>query len=156
VPAVAGDADDLLVVLADDERVQFVLCGRALAVVVRVRIRVGVTVKRLTYSPVLVVMEEVRVEVPDGYGGLVADEAIQRGAIRSLAKKRLRELKADREEARREIDSFEEKYGTSFEEFEAELPEDTAAVHEDYNEWYFWIQTERRISDRIAAVRTLE
>lgn len=34
VPAVTRDADDLLVVLADDERVEFALRGRVLAVVV--------------------------------------------------------------------------------------------------------------------------
>lgn len=34
VPAITGDADDLLVVLADDERVEFALRGRVFAVVV--------------------------------------------------------------------------------------------------------------------------
>lgn len=100
-------------------------------------------------------MEEIRVRVPEGYGDLLADETIQRGAIRSLAKKRLEELKADREEARQRIEEFEEKHGISFEEFEEGLPDDQES-HEEYNEWYFWVRTERRVGDRIESVRSIE
>lgn len=100
-------------------------------------------------------MDEIRIKVPEGYGDLLADEVVQRGTIRSLAKQRLRELRADRNEARQRIEEFEERYDLSFEEFETRLPDDREA-HEDYNEWYFWVQTERRISDRIESVRSID
>jgi len=102
-------------------------------------------------------MEEIRVTVPDGFADLIADETIERGALRSLAKKRLAELEADREEAERRVGEFEDEYGMDFEEFEGEFEDDaTKEAHEDYNEWYFWRETRERTTKRIERVQNVE
>jgi broad specificity phosphatase PhoE len=102
-------------------------------------------------------MEEIRVTVPDGFADLIADETIERGALRSLAKKRLAELEADREEAERHVGEFEDEYGMDFEEFEGEFEDDaTKEAHEDYNEWYFWRETRERTTKRIERVQNVE
>ena len=102
-------------------------------------------------------MEEIRVTVPDGFADLIADETVERGALRSLAKKRLAELEADREEAERHVGEFEDEYAMEFEEFESEFEDDaTKEIHEDYNEWYFWRETRERTTERIERVQNVE
>ena len=98
-------------------------------------------------------MEEIRVTIPDGFADLIADETIERGALRSLARKRLAELEADGEEAERHVGEFEDEYAMEFEEFESEFEDDaTKETHEDYNEWYFWRETRERTTERIERV----
>lgn len=95
--------------------------------------------------------EEVRVEVPEGFSELLEDSVIERGALRDLAKKRVEELREEREEAEEHINGFEEEYGMDFQEFEEYVEEEDVGKEEieDYNEWSFWIQVRERNTELI-------
>lgn len=69
------------------------------------------------------------------------DDLIREGLYEAV-QARIRRIKADIAESEGHVRHFEEKYGVSFEQFEAKLLADldTHEAHEDYNDWFFWTE----------------
>jgi hypothetical protein len=69
------------------------------------------------------------------------DDLIREGLYEAV-QARIRRIKADIVESESHVHHFEEKYGVSFDQFEAKTLADldTHEAHEDYNDWFFWTE----------------
>ncbi len=102
--------------------------------------------------------EEVRVKVPSEFSELLDDSVLERTVLRSLAKKRLNELKEERKEAEEHIEEFEEKYGMTYDGFEDKIKSEDVGKEEieDYNEWSFWVQVHEKNERLIQRVKSID
>ena len=87
---------------------------------------------------------QITVQVPEALGNLPSQEQnmlIQAG-LGNAASARIQQLHGEIKLATEAIHRFERKYGVTFDHFENEmLPElDTLQAHEDYNDWFYWVQ----------------
>ncbi len=87
-------------------------------------------------------MSQMVLEIPDLLADLPAQERnrLIRSGLYEATRARIRQLEKEIAESKRYIQSFEDRYGISFAQFEKEaLPKlDTLQAHEDYNDWFFW------------------
>lgn len=87
-------------------------------------------------------MNQILVELPAALAELppVERDALIRAGLYEATRARRRELEALLTEATMHLQHFEQRYGLSFERFEAELLPtiDSPQAHEDYNDWFFW------------------
>jgi len=102
--------------------------------------------------------EEVRVKVPSEFSELLEDSVLERNVLRSLAKKRLNELKEERKEAEEHIEEFEEQYGMTYDGFEDKIKSEDVGKEEieDYNEWSFWVQVHEKNERLIQRVKSID
>ena len=89
-------------------------------------------------------MMQITVKVPEALGKLPVQEQnilIQAG-LWNAASARIQQLQGEIKPAQEAIHQFEMKYGVTLDRFENELlPElDTIQAHEDYNDWFYWVQ----------------
>jgi hypothetical protein len=63
-----------------------------------------------------------------------------RAGLQEAMRARIRQLKAEIAEGRKQIRRFEARYGMPLLRFETDiLPhEDSLQVHDDYNDWFYW------------------
>lgn len=89
-------------------------------------------------------MAEINVRVPDQFANLPEDtrEQLLRAGVHEATRAWIRQLESELADADAEIERYEERYGATFAEFEAEqLPNlDALEAHEDYNDWFYWEQ----------------
>lgn len=95
-------------------------------------------------------MTRLEIVVPDIVAKLPPEERniLFSRAVATCIDERVQEIRLDLERIRGEIEKFENKYGMSFDEFERKMPKGTEPqVHEDYVEWFFWVQVYRERSN---------
>ncbi|MCP4421237.1 MAG: hypothetical protein GY805_31890 [Chloroflexi bacterium] len=84
------------------------------------------------------------VEIPKALAALSpSDRAnLVREGLYEAVQARIRSLKADIVECEAHLHHFTEKYEVSFEQFETTMLADldTHEAHEDYNDWFFWME----------------
>ncbi len=88
-------------------------------------------------------MTKLEIVVPDVVAKLPKEERniLFSRAVAICVDERVQEIRLDLERIRREIERFEKKYRMPFDEFEQKMPKGTEPqVHEDYVEWFFWVQ----------------
>ncbi|CAN5671217.1 hypothetical protein BH10CHL1_BH10CHL1_50250 [soil metagenome] len=87
-------------------------------------------------------MTQILVELPAELAELppVERDALIRAGLYEATRARRRELEALLAQATAHLQHFEERYGRSFDRFEAELLPtlDSLQAHEDYTDWFFW------------------
>ncbi|MBM3243063.1 hypothetical protein FJZ31_42940 [Candidatus Poribacteria bacterium] len=91
-------------------------------------------------------MTRLEIIVPDIVANLPPGERniLFSRAVAVCIDERIQEIRLDLERIRREIEKFENKYGMPFDEFEQTMPKGAEPqVHEDYVEWFFWVQVYR-------------
>ncbi len=95
-------------------------------------------------------MSQVSIEVPEDIVDLVgeAGKAIYVETLKEVAFKRMDESKRQLQDLEKKIDFFERKYNTSYEGFEAHLP-DTVEGHDDWIEWTYLIKASQELGDKI-------
>jgi hypothetical protein len=95
-------------------------------------------------------MPEVTIEVPKDIKDLVgeAGEAIYVETLKEVAFKRMGYRQKELEKLKNKITFFERKYGLSYEEFGADVP-DTVQGHDDWIEWTYLIKASEELADKI-------
>ncbi len=88
-------------------------------------------------------------------------ERLLRAGIYEAAQARIHELRKEISECERHIREFERRYGVSFSEFEEKiLPEAHAfAIHDDYNDWYYWeeiLAEKKRLLEELERVEVVD
>ncbi len=87
-------------------------------------------------------MSQIALEIPNILAILPSQERnrLIRSGVYEATRIRIRQLEKEISESKKNILHFQNYYGVSFAQFEAEtLPElDTFQTHEDYNDWFFW------------------
>ena len=87
-------------------------------------------------------MLEMTLKLPESLMRLPEDERdmLIRAGLHEATRARIRQLKAEIAETRKEIRRFEARYGMSLTRFEAEklAAADSLQAHEDYNDWFYW------------------
>ncbi|TAH53053.1 MAG: hypothetical protein EYC68_05180 [Chloroflexota bacterium] len=103
-------------------------------------------------------MNTIQVRVPKAIEQLVEGEQdrLLRVALRMAAKTRAKELTQAQREASANVRRLEKKYGMTFNAFEKKLGAmNTAQAHEDYNDWFFWLNVLERVQNARAAMAKL-
>lgn len=103
-------------------------------------------------------MNTIQVRVPKAIEQLVEGEQdrLLRVALRMAAKTRAKELTQAQREASANVRRLEKKYGTTFNAFEKKLGAmNTAQAHEDYNDWFFWLNVLERVENARNAMEKL-
>lgn len=105
-------------------------------------------------------MTQITLELPSVFAVLPATErdVLLREGVYTAVQARLRRLMAEVEESQQHIVQFEQKYGLSFAQFEAEqLAElDSLEAHEDYNDWFFWVELHRVNQSLLAQLQQVD
>ena len=85
---------------------------------------------------------QVTIELPEPLSNVPRDERdlLIRAGLGAAVTARRREIQRELDSALAQIQRFEQRYGVSFERFEAELLPtlDSPQGHEDYNDWFYW------------------
>jgi len=103
-------------------------------------------------------MNTIQVRVPKAIEQLVEGEQdrLLRVALRMAAKTRAKELTRAQREASAKVRRLERKYGMTFNAFEKKFGAmNTAQAHEDYNDWFFWVNVLERVQSARAAMAKL-
>lgn len=103
-------------------------------------------------------MNTIQVRVPKAIGQLVEGEQdrLLRVALRMAVKTRAKELMQAQREATANVRRMEKKYGMPFNAFEKKLGAmNTAQAHEDYNDWFFWVNVLDRVENARNAMEKL-
>jgi hypothetical protein len=105
-------------------------------------------------------MTEVTINVPTKIAALPLPErnSLIRASLFEAVQSRIRQLVAEIEESKQQIQAYEKKYGASLTQFELEqLPDlDDMQVHEDYNDWLFWTEILQRDQQIMADLQKAE
>lgn len=104
-------------------------------------------------------MTTIQVRVPKAIEQLVEGEQdrLLRVGLRVAAKKRAQELAQSKREALLHVRQMERKYGVTFRTFEKKMDKEAALqLHEDYNEWYFWMSVLARVKQAQSAMDKLQ
>lgn len=103
-------------------------------------------------------MTEITIEIPDNLNKIlpVLKKPFLLRAIRNLAKTKIEEDKQQLEEAKKHIQDFETLYKMTFETFKENFPpEGNVQVHEDFIEWSFWIDVQKKLTEDINEFKKL-
>lgn len=103
-------------------------------------------------------MNTIQVRVPKAIEQLVEgeQERLLRVALRMAAKARAKELTQAEREALSNVRRMEKKYGVAFKAFEKKLGTmNTVQAHEDYNDWFFWMNVLERVQNARTAMEKL-
>jgi hypothetical protein len=93
-------------------------------------------------------MTQITLELPETLAVLSAHEQD------ALLQTQMRRLTAQVEESQQHIGQFEQKYGVSLAQFELEqLPQlDSLEAHQDYNDWFFWLESHDAIVQTLGSL----
>ncbi|MFQ6119088.1 MAG: hypothetical protein ACE5KE_04265 [Methanosarcinales archaeon] len=94
-------------------------------------------------------MKTISLEVPNAVYELIKDERdiMLLKSLRNITKERIHEIEKELQKIENKVLQFEEKYGMEFSDFEKKIESGEFLEpehHEDYNEWFFWIETKNR------------
>ena len=103
-------------------------------------------------------MTEITIEIPDKLNKVVPvlKKPFLLRTIRNLAKIKIEENKQQLEEAEKYIRDFETRYKKTFDAFKENFPPDAdVQAHEDFVEWSFWVDVQKKLTEEINEFKKL-
>lgn len=101
-------------------------------------------------------MAEVTIKIPEAIKDIIEgmNDTIYVETLIEVAAKRISDNQRKLKEMRKEIDAYEAKYGTSYEEFSKNFA-DTMEGHDDWIEWSYFKKVSEELSRNIEKLKML-